>query len=277
MGELHFHARSAHLHKGEAGRLLVVGGSDRYPGAPLLVARGALRAGAGLVTLATPIGSLIAGRLPEATLRSLARDDDGRLDPVRCASELTREQADALVVGPGFEPSERVGELVRRLALTEGPPLLLDAGALSSIADAPDRLIGEPARPLLLTPHVGEFLALSGAASADERTVRAFAARSGAIVVCKSSTTLIAHPDGRFERRGLPNALLATGGSGDVLAGVIGALLASGLDPYEAALLGVSWHSAAGLRLALRLGDAGLLASELADELPLLRLEARAQ
>jgi NAD(P)H-hydrate repair Nnr-like enzyme with NAD(P)H-hydrate dehydratase domain len=107
--------------------------------------------------------------------------------------------------------------------------------------------------------------------------VRAFAARSGAIVVCKSSTTLIAHPDGRFERRGLPNALLATGGTGDVLAGVIGALLASGLDPYEAALLGVSWHSAAGLRLALRLGDAGLLASELADELPLLRREARAQ
>lgn len=277
MGELHFSARSAHLHKGEAGRLLVVGGSARYPGAPLLAARGALRAGAGLVTLATTIGPLLGASLPEATRLSLPTDTDRLLDPARAATELSGERADALLVGPGLEPSERVDELVRRLALTEGPPLLLDAGALSSIADEPDRLIGDPARPLLLTPHVGEFLALSGAASADERTVRAFAARSGAIVVCKSSTTLIAHPDGRFERRGLPNPLLATGGSGDVLAGVIGALLASGLDPYEAALLGVSWHSAAGLRLALRLGDAGLLASELADELPLLRREARAQ
>lgn len=277
MGELHFSARSAHLHKGEAGRLLVVGGSARYPGAPLLAARGALRAGAGLVTLATTVGPLLGASLPEATRLSLPTDTDRLLDPARAASELSGERADALLVGPGLEPSERVDELVRRLALTDGPPLLLDAGALSSIADEPDRLIGEPARPLLLTPHVGEFLALSGAASADERTVRAFAARSGAIVVCKSSTTLIAHPDGRFERRGLPNPLLATGGSGDVLAGVIGALLASGLDPYEAALLGVSWHSAAGLRLALRLGDAGLLASELADELPLLRREARAQ
>lgn len=277
MGELHFSARSAHLHKGEAGRLLVVGGSARYPGAPLLAARGALRAGAGLVTLATTIGPLLGASLPEATRLSLPTDTDRLLDPARAATELSGERADALLVGPGLEPSERVGELVRRLAQTDGPPLLLDAGALSSIADEPDRLIGEPARPLLLTPHVGEFLALSGTASADERTVRAFAARSGAIVVCKSSTTLIAHPDGRFERRGLPNPLLATGGSGDVLAGVIGALLASGLDPYEAALLGVSWHSAAGLRLALRLGDAGLLASELADELPLLRREARAQ
>jgi NAD(P)H-hydrate epimerase len=277
MGELSFPARPVHLHKGDAGRLLIVGGSARYPGAPLLAARGALRAGAGLVTLATPISALIAGRLPETTLLALTLDHDGMIDPARAASQLTAEQSDALLVGPGLEPSERVAELVRRLALTEGSPLLLDAGALRAIADDPERLIGAPARPLVLTPHIGEFLALSGAQSADERTVRDFAERAGAIIVCKGSTTLIAHPDGRFERRGLPNPLLATGGTGDVLAGVIGALLAGGLAPYEAALLGVSWHSAAGLRLALRLGDAGLLASELADVLPLVRLEARTE
>jgi NAD(P)H-hydrate epimerase len=275
MSRLVFPPRAATLHKGEAGRLLIIAGSERYPGAPLLAARAALRGGAGLVTLGIPvtIAGALAGRLPEATLLPLPVDGDGRIDFVAGAELILTEPADALVVGPGLPPETATAALCSQLAHVEGPPMVIDAGALRAFADDPDFLPTQPARELLLTPHVGEFLALSRGRSADTPAVAALAARLDVIIVCKGSTTLIADPDGRIERRGEPNPLLATGGTGDTLAGLLGALLAAGMEPFEAALLAVDWHAAAGTRLARRLGRAGLLASELADELPLVRRE----
>lgn len=271
--------RPATLHKWSAGRVVVVAGSVRYPGAPILVARAALRAGAGLVTLAAPapLVAALAGRLPEATLLPLPVSVDGEIDAARAAATLAGERSGSLVVGPGLSPIRATAELVHELIDTTGTPIVLDAGALSAIAAAgsADALLAAAARTVIVTPHVGEFLALSGAPSADTEHVGDFSKRSNAIVVCKGSTTLIASPDGRVAERGVPNPLLATSGTGDVLVGILGALLAAGMDPYEAALSAVDWHAAAGARLAERLGDAGLLALELADELPVVRRERR--
>lgn len=292
---LRFPDRPATLHKWQAGRVVIVAGSACYPGAPLLVARAALRAGAGLATIATsePLAGLLVEQLPEATLLPLPRSADAAgskrragtspgaepefdIDAARAATLLATERIGALVVGPGLPANAATVELVRRLLQTSGAPIVLDAGAIGALASdkRADALLADAARTVALTPHVGEFLALSGASVADEQSVAAYSARSGAVVVCKGSTTIVAAPDGRVERRGVPNPLLATGGTGDVLAGVLGALLATEMDAYEAALLAVAWHAAAGERVAERMGEAGLLARELADELPAVRREA---
>lgn len=277
MSTLHFPERPADLHKGVAGRVVIVAGSSRYPGAPHLAARAALRAGAGIVTLAVaaPLAASLATGLPEATLLPLPSTEAGEIDPIGTLSALVALPTNALLVGPGLPANAATAALVRALVQSDGPPTVLDAGALSAVAQSPLGLPTASSRRLVLTPHVGEFLALAMCSDANEATVASFATQSGAVVACKGSTTIVASPDGRRAHVGTPNPLLATGGTGDVLAGALAALLATGMEPYEATVLAVAWHSAAGARLGQRLGDAGLLSSELADELPLVRRDAQ--
>jgi hydroxyethylthiazole kinase-like uncharacterized protein yjeF len=277
-------------HKGAFGKVLVIAGSLDYAGAALLVCRAAGRAGAGLVTLAVPesLQPLFAAKVVEATTMALPEDDVEEVDPEPALARILDHEHDAIVVGPGLRPGLATAELVRMLLLTgdEGgtAPILLDAEALRSLATMETWWTGER-RPAVLTPHAGEFARLragSGRDPADDgdltgddaarvAATRDAAATWGQVVVLKGAKTVIAAPDGRVATAPFENPALASGGTGDVLAGVIGSLLAQGLAPFDAARLGVYLHGLAGDAVRERLGDAGLLASDLPDPVALAR------
>ena len=281
--------RPARGHKGSFGKLLVIAGSLDYAGAALLVCRAAGRTGAGLVTLAVPetLQPLFAAKVIEATTMALPEDDVEEIDPEPALARILDHEHDALVVGPGLRPGLATAELVRELIDAGGeerPPLVLDAEALRSLASMDAWWDGDR-RAAVLTPHAGEFKRLrtgSGVAPgadgdlADDDDARVAAAKDAAatwrqVVVLKGARTVIAAPDGEVAVAPFENPALATGGTGDVLAGAIGSLLAQGLAPYAAARLGVYLHGTAGDGLRERFGDAGLLASDLPDGLAVAR------
>jgi NAD(P)H-hydrate epimerase len=282
--------RSARGHKGTFGTLLVIAGSLDYAGAALLVCRAAGRAGVGLVTLAVPesLQPLFAAKVVEATTMALPEDDVEEVDPEPALARILDHEHEAVVIGPGLRPGLATAELVRELlsvsAETDAAPIVLDAEALRSLATI-DEWWTSVQRPAVLTPHVGEFArlrTLSGGEAAadgdlaDDDDARVAAARDaattwGQVVVLKGARTVIAAPDGEVAIAPFENPALATGGTGDVLAGAIGALLAQGLAPFAAARLGVYLHGAAGEAARERLGDAGLLASDLPDGLAVAR------
>lgn len=282
--------RSARGHKGTFGTLLVIAGSLDYAGAALLVCRAAGRTGVGLVTLAVPesLQPLFAAKVVEATTMALPEDDVEELDPEPALARILDHEHEAVVIGPGLRPGLATAELVRELlavaADTDASPIVLDAEALRSLATIDEWWTGVT-RPAVLTPHVGEFARLrtgsGGEAAADgdladDDEARVAAAREaatawGQVVVLKGARTVIAAPGGEVAVAPFENPALATGGTGDVLAGAIGALLAQGLAPFDAARAGVYLHGAAGDAVRERLGDAGLLASDLPDGLAIAR------
>ena len=276
-------------HKGAFGKLLVIAGSLDYAGAALLVCRAAGRAGVGLVTLAIPesLQPLFAAKVVEATTMGLPEDDVEEVDPEPALARILDHEHDALVVGPGLRPGLSTAELVRQIFASPGeerPPLVLDAEALRSIATM-DRWWDGERRMAVLTPHAGEFGRLRAGSGldpaadgdlVDDDEARVAAARDAAtawhqVVVLKGARTVIAAPDGDVSIAPFENAALASGGTGDVLAGAIGSLLAQGLQPYAAARLGVYLHGTAGDGVRERFGDAGLLASDLPDGLAIAR------
>ena len=277
-------------HKGTFGKLLVLAGSIDYAGAALLVCRAAGRAGAGLVTLAVPesLQPLFAAKVIEATTMALPEDDLEEVDPEPALAKILDHEHDALVVGPGLRPSLATSDLIRLLlTVPEDPapaPAVLDAEALRSLATADDWWTATT-RPCVLTPHAGEFARLragSGHDPSDDgdlveddaarvRAATAAAAEWDQVVVLKGARTVIASPDGTAAVAPFENPALATGGTGDVLAGVIGGLLAQGIAPAAAARLGVYLHGSAGESVRERIGDAGLLASDLPDPVALAR------
>jgi NAD(P)H-hydrate epimerase len=277
-------------HKGSFGRLLVIAGSIDYAGAALLVCRAAGRAGAGLVTLAVPesLQPLFAAKVIEATTMALPEDDLEEIDPEAALARILDHEHDALVVGPGLRPGLATAELVRELIsapdAADDAPIVLDAEALRSLATMDAWWVGDH-RPAVLTPHVGEFGRLREASGRDPESdgdlsgddaARVAAARDaattwGQVVVLKGARTIIAAPDGEVAIAPFENPALATGGTGDVLSGTIGSLLAQGLSPWNAARLGVYLHGAAGESVRERLGDAGLLASDLPDPIAVAR------
>ena len=277
-------------HKGSFGKLLVIAGSLDYAGAALLVCRAAGRSGVGLVTLAIPesLQPLFAGKVIEATTMALPEDDVEEVDPEPAMARILDHDHDAIVVGPGLRPGLATAELVRSLLPiangTDAAPIVLDAEALRSMATIDHWWEGER-RPAILTPHAGEFARLRASSRdqpADEgdpegddaaRLAAALdaAATWGSVVVLKGARTIIAAPDGDAAIAPFENPALATGGTGDVLAGAIGGLLAQGLEPFAAARLGVYLHGLAGDAGRERFGDAGLLASDLPDGLAIAR------
>jgi NAD(P)H-hydrate epimerase len=275
-------------HKGTFGKVLAIAGSLDYAGAALLVCRAAGRAGAGLVTLAVPesLQPLFAAKVVEATTMALPEDDVEEVDPEPAIARILDHDHDAIVVAPGLRPGLATAELVRLLLAApdddpDPPPLVLDAEALRSIATMGEWWSGS-VRPCVLTPHIGEFERLRAGSGvepsgdgdlADDDDARQAAAKAaaeawGQVVVLKGAKTVIAEPDGTVTVAPFENPALASGGTGDVLSGLIGALLAQGLKPGPAARLGVYLHGAAGENLRDRLGDAGLLASDLPDVVP---------
>ena len=261
--------RSPSAHKTSSGHLLVVAGSPGKTGAAVLVGQAALRAGAGLVTLASTAAGQAAldAKVVELMTASYAAGADP--DPEAAARALAKlaARAQAIVIGPGIPTGDRMRDVVRRVAATAPQPMVLDADALNALAtDAPSVLVQATA-PRVLTPHPGEMGRLSGASTAAVQAERLghatrLAAATRAIVVLKGARTIIAAPDGASYVSPIACAALATAGSGDVLAGVIGALLARGCDALTAAQIGVYVHGAAGVDLEASLGD-GVAAGDL--------------
>ncbi|ORJ63043.1 NAD(P)H-hydrate dehydratase [Geothermobacter hydrogeniphilus] len=262
-------------HKGTFGHLLLIAGSRGKSGAAVLAAKAGLRSGAGLVTVAVP-GSqqaIVAAAVPEVMTEAMA-EDQGKIASA-AADALSRLTVgkQALAIGPGLGQSSSIQTLVTRLLDDWKGPMVLDADALNVLADATETLRRRDAEPLVVTPHPGEMARLLGTTVAEVEADRPSAARDFArlrdvVVVLKGAPTLIASPAGELAVNSSGNPLLATAGSGDVLTGLIGGLLAQGLDSFAAARLGVYLHGAAADRLRCRIGDAGMLAGELAAEIP---------
>jgi NAD(P)H-hydrate epimerase len=258
--------------KFSSGHVIVVGGSPGMTGAPCLASMAAMRAGAGYVTACVPrsLWPVIEAKLLEVLSRGLP-DDDGSLvpDAVEAVLELST-RAGSVVLGPGL--GSRAGEFARLLAGRVRKPLVLDADGLNAHAGEPE-LLAARSHATVLTPHEGELGRLLGVDSrevAAERLyhVREAAARSGAIVVLKGDDTLIAAPDGLVAVSPGATPALATAGTGDVLSGVLGALLAKGMGPFEAACAAVTLHALAGRRAAELQGAGGVIASDVITGLP---------
>jgi ADP-dependent NAD(P)H-hydrate dehydratase / NAD(P)H-hydrate epimerase len=278
-------------HKGTFGHVLAVAGSLEWAGAALLSGTAALRIGAGLVTLAVPasLQPVIAGRVPELMTLALPEREPHVVESSDAADTIARQPHTALLLGPGLRPGPGTTDLVMRIVEGSGapagegtggadgvpPPAVLDATALSVLATV-EEWWERRVRLCVLTPHPGEFARLDGApvgpGDEDRRDrARAAATRWGVVVVLKGARTVVAAPDGRVAWAPFANPVLATGGTGDVLAGVIASLLGQGVPTWEAACLGVHLHGTAGERIRERIGDAGLLASDLLPELALAR------
>jgi len=268
--------RAADTHKGTYGHVLVLAGSRGKTGAAVLAAKGSLRAGAGLVTLACArsLQPLMAGYLPEALTLGLSPETpDQELTPASAEAILSAcERMHAAVLGPGFGLSPEARELSVRLSLELPVPTVLDADALTALSGRPEQL-REARAPRVLTPHPGEMARLLSRSKAEIQADRLKAAReaarrSGQVVVLKGAATVVAGPDGREAVNSSGNPGMAQGGMGDVLAGIIAAFLAQGYDPFEAACLGVFLHGASGDLLARRHGPFGYTASQVAENLP---------
>jgi NAD(P)H-hydrate epimerase len=236
----------------------------------------ALRGGAGLVSVCLPssLQPLVAGRVPELITRGLPEVQPFEVDADAAAAEIGELACDALLLGPGLRPGRGTSRLTQQLLGSEGPAAVVDAGALDALSRLPGwwtRL----ARPVVVTPHPGEMARLGrphGPADEERRaTAEAAAAEWGVTVVLKGANTVVAEPAGRSLAAPFEVPALGTAGSGDVLAGVIAALVAQGLAPYEAAALGVYLHARAGQELSLSVGDAGLMATDLLPVIPRVR------
>jgi NAD(P)H-hydrate epimerase len=212
-------------------------------------------------------------RLLEVMSRPLAGEEEGRLGPAAVAPTLeAAERADALVLGPGLGRTERTKEFARAVARDAPLPLLLDADGLNAHAGRLDELAGRDA-PTVLTPHAGELARLLETDSATIgahrlRHARQAAAAARAVVVLKGDDTLVAEPGGLVAVSPGGSPALATAGTGDVLSGIVGALLAKGLDPFAAACAGVWLHAAAGRRAAGLRGADSVIARDVIDALP---------
>jgi len=282
----HLPDRPADAHKGTFGSVMVVAGSPRYTGAAYLACTGALRSGAGIVTLACgqSIHPILAAKLTETTFEPLD-DKDGELTANEAHSVLKALSRgyESLLIGPGLGESGYIQAFLRGIlpALSTEPPrgsqralraVVIDADGLNNLAkiDGWRALLKVPA---ILTPHPGEFSRLPGLSIEDVQAgrlalARKYAAEWGAVVLLKGAPSIVAGPDGRARINAFTNPGLATAGTGDVLGGTIAGFIAQGADPFDAASLGLYVGSWAGELVRQELGSAGMLAGDVAYALP---------
>lgn len=256
-------------HKGDFGKLLLLCGSRGYTGAAFFAAMGALRSGAGLVFLGVPesIYVIEAVKLNEPVIFPLP-DVDGRLSADAVPEILSRlPRMDAVLVGPGLGQSEGTLAVVRAVLEKAECPVVVDADGINVLRAHRDLLRGRKS-PTILTPHDGEFARLGGIIGEDRMAAAAALADDlGCVVLLKGHETCVTDgTDGYINPTG--NSGMAVGGSGDVLAGVITALLGAGLPPLEAAACGAWLHGAAGDRCAVELGQYGMLPTDMLGALP---------
>ncbi len=265
--------RQAAAHKGDAGHLLVIAGGRGKTGAAMLAARAATRAGAGLVTLAGPASQqpILAGGVLEA-MTELLPDEDGRLGFDEGALAQLCEGRDAVVFGPGVGTGPGADKTLAWLLDRLEVPLVLDADGLNCAARDVSRL-GRARGPVLVTPHPGEMARLLGSSTRQVQadrpgSARALAAAQRCTVVLKGARSLIAGADGSLAVNPTGNPGMASGGMGDVLSGILGALLGQGLSPFDAACLGVYAHGLAADLATESIGPIGIIASDVFEHFP---------
>jgi len=276
-------ARVADSHKGDFGRVLVVAGSNGRTGAAHLSAVGALRSGAGLVTIATPRSCVpvIAAMAPEYMTEGLDETASGTID-YGAIDRVLDIKADVIAVGPGLGQAPSTSAFVHALLERAGVPLVLDADALNAFVGEPERLMGRDGVDVIITPHPGEMARLLNTSiekvQADRlKHAREFAAAHKVHVVLKGHRTVIAGPDGRTFVNLTGNAGMATGGTGDLLTGMLAAWFAQLLDAEAACKLAVYLHGTAGDLAEADEGEVALIATDIAARLgdAVLELTAR--
>jgi ADP-dependent NAD(P)H-hydrate dehydratase len=264
--------RKPDAHKGDFGTALIVGGSRGMSGAVVLAGMAALRGGAGLIRLAVPVvcQEIIAAFEPSYMTVPLANDPAGRISLNALPKIIEHAKAaSVLSLGPGLGRSDELNELVARLYREIEKPMVVDADALNALSAQPE-ILAKPGGPRVLTPHPGEFARLVGKKlDGQERQEAAIelAARCGVVILLKGHQTLITD-DKRQAINTTGNPGMATGGSGDVLTGLITALLCQHLEPFAAAQLGAHLHGLAGDLAAKQLGEVSLIARDLIEFLP---------
>ena len=274
--------RPRNAHKGTFGSVLAVAGSASYRGAAALAVEGALRTGAGIVTLASvePVLAAVAASLPECCLCPCEAGAEGGISPQNI-DRIRRQKASVLLAGPGLgytaQSAARAAEtraLVKTLLSGFSGSAVLDADGLNAAAQllAEGKPFPHSAGELVVTPHPGEMARLTGLSAAElaadrEGIALHYAKAWNAVVVLKGARTVVASPDGRVCVNPTGNPGLSRGGSGDVLAGMLAALLACGLPAYEAAACAVYLHGAAADRAAAKRGEYGMLPHDILPEL----------
>ena len=267
--------RAADGHKGDFGKICIVAGSLGMSGAAALVGRAALRAGAGLVRVAVPksILPVVAAIEPCFTTTALPEDDAGRISAKAAAVLLDlAEQNDCLAFGPGVGVSSDIKALLKILIAQQDLPIVIDADGLNNLAKMPDWPEQNKAK-LILTPHPGEMIRLwtalfrELAPSDRKQQAMKLAKRTAAVVVLKGAGTVVSDGE-KIYVNNTGNPGMATAGSGDVLTGVIAALLGQGMSNFDAAVLGVYTHGLAGDIAAQKLGQVSMIATDIIDALP---------
>lgn len=254
--------RPKDANKGTFGKVLVVAGSQNYPGATYLCCEACYRVGAGLVTLVTvdEVKIIISRKLPEVTFLSYSEVFERLSD------------YDVLLIGPGLGQKEETVKLIQNLLKEKLPKTIIDGDGLNILSKV-DKWWEKLNREVILTPHPGELSRLSGLTineiqSNREKVTQQFAKQWHKIVVLKGANTVIVSPTGEVVISPFANPLLSTAGTGDVLSGIIAGFLAQGVKSFDAACLGVYIHGLAGEILKEKLGDSGLLANDLLSVLP---------
>ncbi|MFO7460993.1 MAG: NAD(P)H-hydrate dehydratase [Desulfatiglandales bacterium] len=263
------------VHKGTRGHLLVLAGSPGKTGAAALTSLAALRAGAGLVTLGVPrsLNPILESKLTEAMTHPLPETESGTLS-LEAEGEILQllEGKSALAVGPGLSTHKNTVLLVRRLVSLCPVPIVIDADGLNALAGDLAPLHSRQG-PAILTPHPGEMARLAGLRNSEVQADRVglaarFAQDHRCYLVLKGARTILAEPDGRIHVNPTGNPALASGGSGDVLTGLLGGFLARGMPPGKAAMCGVYLHGLSADLLAEEMGKAGVLAGDLTEVIP---------
>lgn len=267
--------RAPQTHKGDLGHVFVLAGSVGMSGAAALCAMGALRVGAGLVTVGIPrsLHDPMVEKLTEVMLKVLPESKEGSLSLQGLPEIVTTiDKMDAVAIGPGLSPQSQTKALVRQLLPRIVKPLVLDADGLNAIAEDLS-VLKKRSLPMILTPHPGEMGRLAQLSAKEiqqdrERIAVEFAKKFGVIVVLKGHGTVVASFDGTIYLNETGNPGMATAGAGDVLAGMITGLLGQKLSLVDAARLGVYLHGLAGDLAAKEKGEIGLIASDVVDRIP---------
>lgn len=272
--------RDRNAHKGDFGRVCILGGSVGYSGAPILAAQAAVRAGAGLVTVLVPepVWPVAATKLSSAMPFPLPTIPCGSIGPGRGSfsrkalggAKEHMAQADAVLIGPGLSRAKDAAWVSRKLTEELTCPLVLDADGINALEGHIDVLDSRRDRLTVLTPHDGEFSRLAGELPGEDRAeaARGFAAAHGCVLVLKGHRTVTAFPDGEVFVNTTGNPGMAKGGSGDVLAGMILSLLSQGVEAKPAAPWAVCLHGQAGDLAAEELGEYGMTPADLIAKIP---------
>lgn len=267
--------RKKNSHKGDFGRVFILAGSEGLTGAAYLTAAAALKTGAGLVTLGVPrkVYTVLARRNAEVMVRPFPSTPAGTFSSAALKPALSfLKSQDILALGPGISQNPQTQKWVRRIILKNDLPAVLDADGLNAFQNNPD-LLKKIKKTLILTPHPGEFARLFGKtvslSEKDRETKAVWAAKTyGVYVVLKGSRTVVAGPKGEIYKNSTGNPGMAKGGSGDVLTGIIAALLGQKFSAWDAACFGVYIHGLSGDLAVRKTGEVSLCASDLIDRLP---------